>query len=118
MGSESTPTLCVVSTDPSLRHSLARWVRERASLPLAIKELDSLSDIPLSCVVLTTAADCPPARADRLVRDGSRLIVVAAYPSDLAKAEYEAAGATYLAMSSDTGPLEHAVLAAVAPWPA
>lgn len=113
MGSEASATLCVVSTDPSLRRSLARWVGERAGFRFVVKELDSLADLPETCVVLTTATDCSPARADALVRKGCRLIVVAAYPSDAARVEYEAAGATYLAMSSDTGPLESAVLAAV-----
>jgi len=113
MGSEATPTLCVVSADPSLRRSLARWVDERAKLRFVVKEIDSLADMPAACVVLTTAADCSPARAAALVHRGCRIIVVAAYPSDAARHEYEAAGATYLAMSSDTGPLETAVLAAI-----
>lgn len=102
-----------MSADPSLRRSLARWVNERASLRFVVKEIDSLSDMPVACVVLTTAADCSPVRAAALVQRGCRIIVVAAYPSDMARKEYEAAGASYLAMSSDTGPLETAVLAAI-----
>ena len=82
MGSAATPTLCVVSADPSLRRSLARWVDERAKLRFVVKEIDSLADMPETCVVLTTAADCSPARAAALVQRGCRIIVVAAYPSE------------------------------------
>ena len=113
MGSETAEIVCVVSTDPSLRRSLARWVLERSNQVASVKEADSLSSLPDGAIVLATATDCPPASSRRIVDAGGHVIVVAAYPSDSARADYEAAGAIYLAMSSDTGPLEDALNAAV-----
>ncbi len=94
----------VVAMDSYLRNAVAARLQPHA--PAGFIATDSLDAAAPDDIVLVPERECPPARCQVLARQGARIIILSALPSDRQRAAYARAGAdAYVTLSTDPGDL-------------
>jgi len=110
----------VVAMDAYLRNAMSARLQPHA--PGGFVASASLDAAAPDDIVLVPERECPPARCQVLARQGARIIILSALPSDRQRAAYARAGAdAYVTLSTDPTALIGAVsqqpTGALAPLP-